>query len=345
MSRYKLSGWPFLFLLVAAAISCNFNPPAGGRPSGSGMQATVQTLEQFIAGTATASAGMRSGSGAAIQDAQIQATEAALSLAETQAAQSALSQEVRSATAAAFEPILSELPHFGVEPAGGHPGWLHPPLTLELDSYHSYDYANQFLGIVAADFVVSADIAWNTQYGGSGCGFVLRSDGNKAALNQYLVIATRGASGHVVFATMANGEVVTGKDIYAYGLDPVFDWKNDATNRLTVVGKGNSFNIYTNETLIGEVNPSDPPPQPRIPPEPQEPADKKDAIAMAEYAKKKVEYQTVVAKIRADYSARVRAYQEADTTFERGFVAMVALSESGHTICHFNNAWLWLIDN
>ncbi len=69
-------------------------------------------------------------------------------------------------------------------------------------------------------FVVSSDITWNTQYGTSGCGFVLRSDGNKNALNQYMVIATRGASGHVLFVTMSQGKIVGGRDIYAYGIDP-----------------------------------------------------------------------------------------------------------------------------
>ena len=32
------------------------------------------------------------------------------------------------------------------------------------------------------------------------------------------------------------------------------------------------------------------------------------------------------------------------TEFDRGFVAMVALSESGRTVCEFNNTWLWLIE-
>jgi hypothetical protein len=32
-----------------------------------------------------------------------------------------------------------------------------------------------------------------------------------------------------------------------------------------------------------------------------------------------------------------------DTSFTRGFVAMVALSESGVTTCKFSNTWLWLI--
>ena len=30
--------------------------------------------------------------------------------------------------------------------------------------------------------------------------------------------------------------------------------------------------------------------------------------------------------------------------YQKGFVAMIALSESGLTTCEFNNTWLWLAD-
>jgi hypothetical protein len=51
-----------------------------------------------------------------------------------------------------------------------------------------------------------------------------------------------------------------------------------------------------------------------------------------------------VAEIQENYQKRLDAYENADTKFERGFIAMVALSESGRTLCQFDNAWLWLID-
>ena len=62
------------------------------------------------------------------------------------------------------------------------------------------------LGTIARDFVVSGDITWNTTTGLSGCGWVLRSDGNEDAFNQYLTIATRGGNGRVIFAPMLEGE-------------------------------------------------------------------------------------------------------------------------------------------
>jgi hypothetical protein len=193
--------------------------------------------------------------------------------------------------------------------------------------------------------VVSADITWDAIGAASGCGFVLRSDGNENALNQYLTIMTRVASGHILFATMAEGEVVTGQDIFAQNTDPNFDWQNESTNRLTVVGRGNRFWIYTNGSLIGEIDPSAPPPQPNLPPEPERPADTSDAQAMANYLQQQAEFEIVSEQIQADFRARQRALQNADTTFERGFIAFVALSQSGRkTVCQYDNAWLWLIE-
>ena len=43
---------------------------------------------------------------------------------------------------------------------------------------------------------------------------------------------------------MADGEVLDGYDLYAYGLDPKFDWRNDTTNNLTVVGRGTTFTVH-----------------------------------------------------------------------------------------------------
>ena len=335
--RFLLS----VFFLAGAVLACNL----GFNNAGDDKQATAQAIASSVRSTATAAAAASSGgSEQLISTVQAEATLQNQSIVATQTSLANSSSEEQSATATAVAPILAELPKYDVDPSLGQVGWVHPPVTLDIEGYAQYDYANQFLNTVAADFIVSADITWNTSYGSSGCGFVLRSDGNQDALNQYMVIASRGASGHVAFATMADGEIVTGQDIYAYGIDPNFDWQNDATNRLTVVGRGNRFLIYTNGKLIGEIDPGAPPPQPSIPPPPQIPIDTKDTKAMEDYLQKTVEYKEIVTQIKSDHSARVAAFKTADTQFDRGFIAMVALSESGHTVCQFNNAWLWLIE-
>jgi hypothetical protein len=306
---------------------------------------TVEAISAAVRGTATAVAAANLNPGAAIETAQAEATSQSQLAAGTQAAQAALGADAQTGTAAAYAPILAELPKYGVDPSAGRIGWLHPPVTLEVEGFMQYDYINHFIATVAGDFVVSGDITWDAIGTASGCGFVLRSDGKEEALNQYLTIMTRVASGHVLFATMAEGEVVTGQDIYAQGHDSNFNWQNEATNRLTVVGRGNRFWIYTNGNLIREIDPSAPPLQPNLPPEPEKPADASNVQAMANYLQQQAEYDATVEQINADFRARRRALQNADTTFERGFIALVALSQSGRkTVCKFDNAWLWLIE-
>ncbi len=333
--RYLL----FLFVIINFFSACTFEGDLNSE-----RQATIEAISKEIRTTTTARAADEISPDAAVATAQGQATAQASFLIATQAAQAAISDNARNATSTAFAPFIADLPKYGVDSSEGRPGWIHPSVTLEVDGYMSYDYTNNFLATVAQDFVVSSDITWSTQYGTSGCGFVLRSDGNKDALNQYMVIVTRGASGHVIFATMSNGEVVGGKDIYAYGKDPNFQWGNNVTNRLTVVGRGNLFSIYSNDTLIGEIDPSVPLSLPSIPPIPKKPLNTGDVNAMNLYKKQVAEQQAVATQITANYNYRRREAANADKIFERGFVAMVVLSESGRSICTFDNSWLWLIE-
>ncbi|WKZ41603.1 MAG: hypothetical protein QY328_06090 [Anaerolineales bacterium] len=326
MRRYRVVFTLLILLLVLSACGMGGNNAA--------TESTLEAISNQVRETGTASAQQGQDPFSVVETAQAAATQALV-----------LSPDSMTATAQAFAPILAELPKYGVDPSQGRLGWVHPPVSLDASGFRQFEYINYFLGTVAADFVISADITWDTVGSTSGCGFVLRSDGNQAAFNQYLAIITRVSSGHFLFATMANGDVVTGRDIYAYNRDKNFKWQNQTTNRLTVVGRGNRFYIYTNDTLIGEIDPSAPLPGLALPPEPERPADQSDAQAMAEYQARKTEYDLVVQQMRADYARRQRAVDSVNTEFERGFIALVALSESGRrTVCEFNNAWLWLIE-
>lgn len=326
MRRYRVVFILLILLLLLSACGMGGNNAA--------TESTLEAISNQVRETGTASAQQGQDPFSVVETAQAAATQALV-----------LSPDSMTATAQAFAPILAELPKYGVDPSQGRLGWVHPPVSLDASGFRQFEYINYFLGTVAADFVISADITWDTVGSTSGCGFVLRSDGNQAAFNQYLAIITRVSSGHFLFATMANGDVVTGRDIYAYNRDKNFKWQNQTTNRLTVVGRGNRFYVYTNDTLIGEIDPSAPLPGLALPPEPERPADQSDAQAMAEYQARKTEYDLVVQQMRADYARRQRAVDSVNTEFERGFIALVALSESGRrTVCEFNNAWLWLIE-
>ncbi len=317
---------------VDPAMATQLAAQGGGLPGGQGLPEIANPMEATTVAFATQLAQQ----GKPLDPALV--TQAAA----TRAALGPLTPATATAQAVAFAPFLAELPTYGVDPARGYPGWIHPPVTLEADGNDAYSYANEFIQVIAQDFVVSADITWNTKYGDSGCGFVLRSDGNKAAANQYMAVITRGASGHMIFSVMVNGQVASAHDIYARGMDPRFQWQNDTTNRLTVVGRGNTFTVYTNGVKLGDIDPRDPPPQPQFPDPPEEPLSDDPAV-LAEFEKAKAEYDTQVARMEAQYNARVKLFKESNVVYPTGLVAMVAATDAGYTRCQFNNAWLWLI--
>ena len=311
---------PIIMILISLACGGGTNPS---------QESTLEAISNQVSLTGTAAALEKEQSNTADQSAA--ATQTALAL---------MGPALTATAEAAYGPILAELPKYGVDPTSGQMAWVHPPVSLEVEGFMNFDYVNHFISTLAQDFVISADITWDAIGSESSCGFAIRSDGNEDAMDTYLATISRVASGHFIFLTIAKGEAVTGQDIYAKGRDPVFDWQNNATNNLTVVGRGNRFWIYTNGTLIGEIDPSAPPVL-VLPPEPQRTPGMSDAEFMLEQAS----YEQEVALVRAEYNARLNALKNADTTFDRGFMAMVALSRAGKkATCQFENAWLWLIE-
>ena len=277
----KVLGGGLLVGLALVLIACG--------AESSGQEATAEALGQAVIQTATAQAANSVDQGQVAATVEAEATAQGQAAAATQAAVSTQAAADQAATATAVAPIEAELRSYGIDPAAGRLGWVHPPVTIHVEDYLGFDYANQFLETVAADFVVAADITWATQYGSAGCGFVVRSNGDEEAFTQYLIVATRGAQGHVGFVVMHDGEVIIeqSQDIYANGIDPLFEWQNDTTNRIVVIGRGDTFTLYTNGTQIGEMT--------------------------------------------------------TEGGLDRGFVAFVALNESGYTDCQYDNAWLWLL--
>lgn len=308
-------------------------------------EATSLALGRSVALTATAAVGVGFDANANLLTAEAKATASSLSASSTSEADSALSEQDRRATEAALAPVLTELSTYGINSSEGRIGWVHPPERLEVEGYMQYDYVNRYIATIVSDFVVSGDITWNTSTGLAGCGFVIRSDGNEEDPNQYLVIATRGGDGRVIFSTMVDGEVKNAVDHYAFGLDPAFEWRNDTTNRLTVVGRGNVFTLYTNGTRIGEIVAGERPIMPALPPEPVPLPAGASTAARAAYDDQLEEHEAVVEDLQANFRARLAEFRKDIPIFERGFVAMVALSESGRTVCQYDNTWLWLLDS
>lgn len=335
---FKLNPSILLFFTITICLA------GCGGPSLDENNATVEALTRSISETSTAAASVNTSSDDSLQTAEAKATSDSRAAESTQNALGALSADAQSATAAAAAPILAQLSSYGVDPNTGHLAWIHPPFTLELDGYLDTDFANQYMATVVEDFVLSTDITWNTRYGSNGCGFILRSDGDEENPNHYMLVITRFGEGRAIFMTVVNGELVDGVDMYAPFHDPDFSWLNDQTNRLTVVGRGKTFSVFTNGHLQREIVTGETPSPLPIPPAPPTPEDAQDEAAMTLYEQQLKEHEEEVDQIQANYQARLALYRNSDTIFERGFVAMVVLSEAGKTTCHFDNTWLWQIE-
>ncbi|MBU0510333.1 MAG: hypothetical protein KKD28_01960 [Chloroflexi bacterium] len=329
-----------LLTIISVTLACSIDLTGDSNP-----EATVNALSTSIVQTANAAAeDGDNDTNTDLQVAQAEATQRSQSIESTQTVVAASRDEGQEATLSAAAPVMAELSLFGVNSDNGHVGWMHSPVTLDIDGYMQHDYANDYMHIIARDFVIAADITWETDYGTSGCGFMLRSDGNEKLPNQYMVIITRGGNGHVFFTAIADGELANAQDFYAGLMDRSFDWKNGSTNQLVIVGRGPILEIYTNGIKVGQVDTTQPPPAPVIPAAPQQPADKTDLGAAAQYAEQLKQYQETVEKIQSNYSLAAFNFETKDAVFDEGFVAMLAVAESGRTVCKFDDAWLWLIE-
>jgi hypothetical protein len=328
-----------LIAILIVTLACNF-----GSSGGDEADPTVQALERSVALTATAAASDTDETGNDLATAEAEATQRSFTIGATQTAGTTGRDEGTLATATVAAPILAELPFYEIDPEKGRVGFMHDPVTIEVEGYQQFDFANDHMQVIARDFVMASDITWDTQYGSSGCGFMLRSDGNQTHPNQYMVAASRIGQGHVIFSALADGELSNVQDFYASTEDRKFEWQNGTTNRLAVVGRGNILEIYTNHTKIGEVDTTIPPKKPSYPSRPQQPSDTEDQNAMSSYQAQLQEYQNLVNQVDTNYQTALINFETKEAIFDEGFVGMLALSESGRTVCHFENTWLWLIE-
>jgi len=304
---------------------------------------TLAAMSQGIAETATAQKAEDLNAGD-LATAQAEATQQSQEIFATQTAQFAGRDETKLATATIAAPVIAELPTYGLDASSGKVGWIHDPLTLDISGYQQFAYGNDFMNVTAKDFVLAADVTWDTQYGDSGCGFMFRSDGDKQKPNQYMIIASRFANGRVIFTAVKDGEIANLSDFYPKDADRSFDWKNGSTNRLAIVARGNLIEIYTNGVKIGEIDTTQPPKQPIRPAKPVPPIDKTDKDAEKSYKAQLQEYQEILEQSQSNYQVAKQNFQEGEAVFTDGFLSMLALTQSGRTQCTFDKAWLWLLE-
>jgi hypothetical protein len=335
--QLKFRAMLLMAIFIFLALACNL-PGQGPQPV-----TTQDNLALSIESTQTAEAADDS----SINDlatVQAAATQTSQVIDSTQAVAVSTQDTGQKATTTAEAPVRAALPFYNLDQEQGSVGWVHPPVRIELEGKNQYNYANDFMQTIVEDFAVSADVTWDTQYGSSGCGFMFRSDGDKNKPNQYMLIASRLGNGHIIFSALADGEIANVHDFYPRDADKSFTAENGSTNNITVVGRGNIFEIYTNDVKIGEVDTTQPPAQPKLPSRPVKPTDQNNSDELAKYQKKLEEYQDMVSQVQSNFNAALANYKKTQAVFDKGFLAMLGVSESGKTVCQFDNAWLWLIN-
>jgi hypothetical protein len=302
---------------------------------------TQTAFSQAVMETETAAAIQQGNSGHELATAFAYATE----ISQTSTAQAVLNNASYQATATAIFPVLNELPRYGVNSISGNVAWLHKPVTISLNGPQQFGYANDYPEITAKDFVLAADIKWNTQFGLSGCGFVFHSDGNSAAPNQLMVDITRFAEGSLVFSAMADGNITNMQNYYPWTKDKSFNWQNNSTNRLVIVVRGNLIDLYTNGVRITEVDTTKPPPStfnvPTIPLLPLNPTPQQ----LQAYQQQLDQYQQSANQLQAELAQVQRNYYSNKVaSLTDGFLGFTGESSSGSAVCTFSNAWLFLIN-
>jgi hypothetical protein len=268
--------WGGLALLVVVSLAC---ADLGGLFGAGSEQATADAFATSIEGTRLAS-----GSTSTAQSAASATTRALPTTPAPTATLLPTRTPDTAATAAAeatLTPIRADLAAYGIDPNQGRLAWVHSPKTIELQSYGAQDYVTDFPNIVTRNFVVQADVTWQTWTGLAGCGFVFRADQEQ---NFYGFGIARGALGVSVFDVYRNGRAA---GAWQTQDAPATNWHNGETNRLAVVAIENTFTLFVNGQFTQQMS---------------------------------------------------------DNQLQAGVVAFAALSESGLSICTFNNGWLWSLD-
>lgn len=325
-----------LALLALPAVSCSFSNRAGAVEPG----LTLTSMSAAIIGTATADAAQGDEAEIELATAEANATATVQAIQATQAARQADVDVNQYATATIAAPILAELPFYGIHDNLGYVGWMTGTQTLSVEGYQQADM--MVAPVTAADFVLASDITWNTQYGSSGCGFLFRADGDRNQPNTYMVIITRFATGHMMFTALRDGELANIHEFYPGDEDRSFNERNQSTNRLAVVARGDFLEFYTNMVKVGELDVHEPPERFVPPGEPKLPFNA-SAEERAAYQQQAAEYEGIVTQFQTQFGIAEANYKESPAIFTEGFAGLVVASESGLTECTFGDTWLWII--
>ena len=330
---------PFLSLVLLLVTACGF-----GSASLDAISLTITPMSQRVRETLTARAGEQGGAGDELGTAFAKATEKSAQIYATQTARAALNEPARLATVTAMAPVVAELPRYNVDPADGYVAWLHQPAVIDLNGFSQTGFANDYPQITAKDFVMAADITWNTKNSLSGCGFMFRSNGDQKKPSQYMVLITRTATGHAGWLALMDGEVSNFREYYPKDQDKSFNWFNDSTNRLAIVVRGDLIDLYTNGTLIGQINIKEGPPDailkaPKIVIPENVLPDQLDQFRQLANEQDQGNNQ-----IRGQLNDARKNFAIKKPFLYDGLLGFLGASDAGRMICTFQNGWLFILN-
>ena len=133
----------------------------------------------------------------------------------------------------------------------GHLGWLHDPLTINVNSYMESRSQTDYPDVIASDFVLQTDMTWKTSTGFAGCGLVLRGGSDLETGKQYRVYMAR-LQGLPLWDIeyYKNGRFI--KNIAGDVLSAsAMKSAQASTNRITIVVQGNKIAVYANGDRMG----------------------------------------------------------------------------------------------
>jgi hypothetical protein len=336
--RKKLVAFLSILLLTVLMYGC------GASGISKSIPLTLTPMSGMIRATLTARAGEEGSSGDELATAVAKATAKAEGIYATQTARAALNEPSRLATVTAMAPVVAELPRYGVDPADGYVAWMHKPVTLDLSGFGQTGFANDYPQITAADFVLASDITWNTKNSISGCGFMFRSNGDQKNPSQYMVLITRTGMGRIGWLALMDGQVSNFREYYPKEKDKSFTWFNDATNRLVVVGRGDKLDIYSNGTLIDTIDIKQGPPDEIVKAPKIVIPDNVLPGQLQQFGDLANEQDQGVHQAKAQLDEARKNFALKKPFLYDGLLGFMAASDSGRTICTFQNAWLFILN-
>ena len=243
------------------------------------------------------------------------------------------------------EEMTQELSLLNFPLSSGQVGWVHPSAILQADQNQQLAFRYEYPGLLSQDFILSGDLAWDSQDRSSGCGFSFRVQDEGEHQNLYVIILSQLDKGYIIFSALQQGEPANLREIYVNGLDPNFVAENGATNHLAIIANGNLLSIYLNYSLITTIDITQPPvAELNYPPPPIKPVGEVSEENKRKYQELETEYEDLIGQLDIRYQSIYSAFQKMKPIYNSGYAGLAVLNATGKTICKYTNSWLWLLN-